>query len=382
MSLPTVSVILPTYQRRELVQRAVASVLAQTYRDFELIVVDDGSTDGTGEALAPLGDAIRYTWQPNRGPAAARNAGLRLARGSIVAFLDSDDRWLPDHLETVVAMLEGHPEVVLASTCVGYHVGGRQDVRQARVVDALSTMLSTLGLAGYTSGIAVRRKTLVDVGGFDERLAVAEDHHLWLRLAGRGSFCFLRRQTIVRQTTRGSLIERGIRSGAYLKSFELIAEAGRAEAERRATDGGGLAIRARAAGQFASALQALARFDDQGARLALSSACQNLPELSRQPDQVANRIHRLGCADAERLHHFAAAATHWPEPHAHTALFLRAGAIALALRAARPREALRLLADWPLRATPGFLLRNLRLWARLLRRGLQARLYRGRERLG
>jgi hypothetical protein len=178
------------------------------------------------------------------------------------------------------------------------------------------------------------------------------------------------------------LVERGIRSGAYLRSFELIAVAGRAEAERRAPDGDELAIQAGAAGQFASALQALARFDDQGARLALSSACHDLPELSRQPDQVANRIHRMGCADAERLHHFAAAATHWPEPRAHTALFLRARAIALALRAAQPREVLRLLGGWPLRPTPGFLLRNLRLWGRLLRRALQARLYRGRERLG
>src|SRR5438132_3254976 len=103
---PAVSVIVPTFQRREYVVRAVGSVLAQTYEDFELIVVDDGSTDGTGEALAGLDGRLRYLWQENRGTGAARNTGLRLARGEIVAFLDSDNRWLPHHLGIVTEVLE------------------------------------------------------------------------------------------------------------------------------------------------------------------------------------------------------------------------------------------------------------------------------------
>jgi glycosyltransferase involved in cell wall biosynthesis len=369
----------PTYQRRELVQRAVTSVLAQTYRDLELIVIDDGSTDGTGQALAPLAGRIRYRWQPNRGVSAARNAALWLAGGSIVAFLDSDDRWLPEHVETVVAMLKRHPEAVLASTCIGHHIGGREDAGQARVVDALPSMLATLGLAGYTSGIAVRRDPLVAVGGFDERLTVAEDHHLWLRLAGRGRFCFVRRRTIVRQSTKGSLIDRGIRAGTYPRSFELIAEAGISEAERRGRGDCDLAIQARGARQYARALRALAGSDREGARFAFFLACQDLPELAHQPDQVANRVRRLGGGRATRLHHFAAAATCWPDPHCDTALYLRVSAITLALRAGQPGAALRLVAGWPLRFTLGFLLRNLRLWGRLLRRGFQARLYRGRE---
>ena len=378
---PEVSVILPTHQRRELVKHAIASVLSQTYRDFELIVVDDGSTDGTSEAVAPLANRIRYVWQPNRGASAARNAGVHLAGGAIVAFLDSDDRWLPDHLETLVTMLERHPDAVLASTCPEYDIGGRQDVRHARVVDALPSLLSTHGLAGYTSGIAVRQDSLLAVGGFDERLAVAEDLHLWLRLASRGSFCFLRRRTIVRQRTKGSLMDQVI-GRELAEEFELIAQTGLVEVQRQAREDDRLAVRARAAQEYARGLQALARFDDQGARLALSSACRGLPELSKQPEQVASRIHRLGSGPMERLHHFATAAVHWPDPHAPTPLYLRSRAIALALRARQPREALTLLAGWPLRPTPGFVLRGLRLWGRLLRRGLQARLHHGRERLG
>jgi glycosyltransferase involved in cell wall biosynthesis len=107
---PAVSAIVPTYQRRELVKRAVASVFSQTYRDFELIVVDDGSTDGTAEALAAVGDdRLVYHWQSNRGVSAARNTGIRLARGAILAFLDCDNRWLPDHWAVVTKALGAYP---------------------------------------------------------------------------------------------------------------------------------------------------------------------------------------------------------------------------------------------------------------------------------
>src|SRR2546421_13038913 len=95
---PAVSVIVPTFQRREYVVRAVGSVLAQTYEDFELIVVDDGSTDGSGVALAGLDCRLRYLWQENRGTGAARQKGLGLVRGEIVAFLASHYTWLPPHL--------------------------------------------------------------------------------------------------------------------------------------------------------------------------------------------------------------------------------------------------------------------------------------------
>src|SRR5712692_851790 len=110
---PFVSVVIPTFNRARQVQAALKSVLAQTYREFEVIVVDDGSTDGTGEALQEIislegsnGKQIRYFFQPNQGQSAARNQGTEEARGEWVAFLDSDDVWLPEKLEWQVRAIE------------------------------------------------------------------------------------------------------------------------------------------------------------------------------------------------------------------------------------------------------------------------------------
>jgi len=103
---PLISVVIPTFNRMRQVQAALRSVLAQTYSEFEVIVVDDGSTDGTGQAIRALinqeggsGKQIRYFFQPNRGQSTARNAGIEKARGELIAFLDSDDTWLPEKLD-------------------------------------------------------------------------------------------------------------------------------------------------------------------------------------------------------------------------------------------------------------------------------------------
>ena len=96
--MPAVSVVIPTYNRRRRVERAVASVLEQTFGDFELLVVDDGSEDGTEGSLAGLDSRLRYLRQANKGPASARNTGIRNSGAPVVAFLDADNRWRPDHL--------------------------------------------------------------------------------------------------------------------------------------------------------------------------------------------------------------------------------------------------------------------------------------------
>src|SRR5690348_8762870 len=102
----SVSVIIPTYDRRELVARAIRTVLEQTVKVLEVIVVDDGSTDGTDRALASeFGESIRYVRQPNAGVSAARNAGLALARGRYLAFLDSDEVWMPDKVALQIEWL-------------------------------------------------------------------------------------------------------------------------------------------------------------------------------------------------------------------------------------------------------------------------------------
>src|SRR5687767_548324 len=102
MEVPTISVVLPTFNREEFLTEAFESIAAQTFADWELIVVDDGSTDGTsalvGQLARRVAQPVTYLYQPNRGPGAARNLGIQRARGQYLAFLDSDDLWLPHHL--------------------------------------------------------------------------------------------------------------------------------------------------------------------------------------------------------------------------------------------------------------------------------------------
>jgi len=111
-----VSVVIPTYNRLPRVKDAIDSVLKQTYRDFKLWVVDDGSTDGTGESLRVFGNKVKYISQDNSGVSAARNLGLRVSRGKYVAFLDSDDLWEPRKLEIQVRWMEANPQFPLSYT--------------------------------------------------------------------------------------------------------------------------------------------------------------------------------------------------------------------------------------------------------------------------
>jgi hypothetical protein len=374
--MPAVSVVIPTYQRRKYVGRAVRSVLAQRFTDWELIVVDDGSTDGTQEALRAFQPRLRYLWQENKGASAARNAALGLARGEIVAFLDSDDRWLPDHLETLVAMLARHPEAVLACTTPRFRIQGRGRVSDAELVDALP-LLFVENWIGYPSGTAVRRDQLVAVGGFDERMTVLEDGELWLRLATRGPFSFLQRRTIVRQVTKGSLRDLGCRAGAYLPAIGQMAQSAEAHvAGLSRVDLEALSARAQGTLRYAQAMQALTQGDLQEARSALRAACAALPELSSDPWFVDRRLKYLAVDRLERLEHCEAAAAVWPHPRSDTALFLRSQAAIIALRLRRPRHALSLL---PVRDLPGLLFRRRALVSFLVRRRLQSRLYRGRD---
>ena len=116
-SLPTVSVIIPTFNRAEFICSAIKSVLKQTYSDFELIVVDDGSTDDTGLRVRQLNDSrLKYIWQPNHGRSHARNRAILEAKGSFIAFLDSDDLYLPEKLALQVDYFNQHPEVSMIYT--------------------------------------------------------------------------------------------------------------------------------------------------------------------------------------------------------------------------------------------------------------------------
>jgi glycosyltransferase involved in cell wall biosynthesis len=184
---PLVSVIIPTYNRAGLVREAVASVKAQTYRDFEIVVVDDGGADGAYEALAADRDLRALRHAHRRGVAAARNTGAAAARGEWLAFLDSDDLWLPDKLARQILSLEGQPGLLICQTDETW-------VRQGVRVNKPATHKKVAGRIFLPSlsrcmispsAVIINRRLFEDHGGFDENLPAAEDYDLWLRLTWR-----------------------------------------------------------------------------------------------------------------------------------------------------------------------------------------------------
>ncbi len=343
---PAVSVIVPTYERREAVRRAIASVLAQTFRDFELIVVDDGSRDGTDEGLAALSPLLRYVRRPNRGVAAARNAGIRLARGRIVAFLDSDDVWLPHHLSLIVALFDRYPDAVLASTAPGYQNAGRASLERSWCEQAFPAIL-TRAIAGFVSSTAVRRSDLDAVGGFDEARPVLEDTDLWLRLAVRGPFALQRHRSALIGRSAGSLSERVRREGSagrlYRRSLLRLAS----ELDRSGRIEGASQVRgALAFGDVLKMIEADPRqpIDDELAR-----ACQLLPGLSEDWGLAFYSLRQLrdGSRAAVTLERVQALAAAWPNRSCSTSVALHVYGFVAALRAGRPWAAAALIVRIP-----------------------------------
>ncbi len=186
--MPRVSVIIPTYNRAGLVPEAVASVLAQTYQDFELLVVDDASTDATAEALAAFGGEILVFRRPQRGGvSAARNRGIGAAQGEWLAFLDSDDLWLPEKLARQMALMAAQPRLLLSQT---EETWVRREVRvnppRTHRKEGGRIFLRSLERCLVSPSAAVLHRSLFEAhGGFDETLPAAEDYDLWLRLSWR-----------------------------------------------------------------------------------------------------------------------------------------------------------------------------------------------------
>ena len=181
---PVVSVILTTYNRCGFLQKAVESVLAQTYPAFELIVVDDGSTDGTRQILSAYAGRLKLICQSNRGVSAARNTGIRAADGQLIAFLDSDDYWMPQKLEHQVRYFNDHPRTLLCQTEELWIRNGirvnpkKRHQKQAGLIFEKSLYLCLIS----PSAVMLRPSLLDEVGLFDESLTACEDYDLWLRV--------------------------------------------------------------------------------------------------------------------------------------------------------------------------------------------------------
>ena len=185
---PTVSIIMPCYNAADHLPRSVGSVLAQTLEDWELIAVDDGSTDATPDVLKGFGDARIHPFkQANSGVSTARNRGLEEARGQYIAFLDADDTWAEDFLEHMVAALRSHPDAVLAY-CGWQNVGlpgpqGEPFVPpEYERPDKLETLFT--GCRWPIHAALSKREAMHSAGGFDTSLKNAEDYLLWLKVAG------------------------------------------------------------------------------------------------------------------------------------------------------------------------------------------------------
>jgi len=195
-----VSVVIPTYNNEGTIAATMESALAQRFDDkFEVIAVNDGSTDGTAEVLRGFGDRIKVVAQENRGCAAARNAGVRNSTGTYLAFLDADDEWMPEKLAKTVAALEGRPDAVLAYSDVsqidarGIEVSARFIPRDRARAPTLDDLLS--GLWGMLpSAIVMRADTLEACGGFSQEFGLGfAGEDIWTCLGARqiGSFVYL-----------------------------------------------------------------------------------------------------------------------------------------------------------------------------------------------
>ena len=190
--MPTISVIIPTYNRAGLVTRAIESVMLQTAADWELIVVDSSPADETAAAVGQYvrtDPRILLLRRFAEGPGALRNAGIEQADGDFVAFLDDDDRWLPEKLARQRAFMEAHPEAALSFTYAagGVLADGAPDPRTAYGRPIQESVEDLLNWPNFisTSSVMIRRECLETVGGFDPGYDLCEDFDLWLRLALR-----------------------------------------------------------------------------------------------------------------------------------------------------------------------------------------------------
>ncbi len=221
-----ISVVIPTYNRAKVVGEAIESVLAQTYKDFELVVLDDGSTDETRNRVQPylVDSRVRYFYQENAGVSAARNAGVKIASGEFVSFLDSDDLWKPNMLESVVMFIERHPGMQAIFTDLEAYRGGKFIPSTIRCTEIFSKLLAD---ASYPDSFVIDKRDMFlillqevpvkptsfiilreafeRVGGFDTTYVSGEDWEFYLRLSKYVDFGYIDMSLAVLRVTENSL---------------------------------------------------------------------------------------------------------------------------------------------------------------------------------
>ncbi len=196
-----ISVIIPLYNKADTIARAIQSVLNQTYQDFELIVVDDGSTDNGTAIVQAIDDRIRIVNQENQGVSAARNRGIKEAKSDLIAFLDSDDEWLPDFLETVSNLYNTHPQCAVCATAylrvdahrhqTAIHLSGIPQ-HQNFILENYFEVASKSDPPFCSISIMVHKEALLSIGGFPEGVHQGEDLLTWARLAAQYQIAYCR----------------------------------------------------------------------------------------------------------------------------------------------------------------------------------------------
>jgi len=184
---PLVSIIIPAYNVANYIKESIQSVLVQTYRNFEIIVVNDGSTDQTSQILSDI-DSIQLFNTPNRGAASARNFGISKARGEYIAFLDADDIWLPEKLEKQLKLFQNNDQLGLVFTeTIGFDEEGFREPLFSKTKLLEGDVVKNIFLMSNvaTPSVMLRSKVLSTVGVFEEGLIVAEDDNLWMRIADK-----------------------------------------------------------------------------------------------------------------------------------------------------------------------------------------------------
>ncbi|MCX8124376.1 MAG: glycosyltransferase [Spirochaetes bacterium] len=198
--MPFFSVVIPTYNRAHCITRALDSVLCQIFTDFECIVVDDGSMDNTSRLLSPYEKKIQYCYIQHSGVSKARNVGITNAKGEWIAFLDSDDVWLPEKLALQYEFIQAHPNVMIHQTDEVW-------IRKGRRVNPMKKHQKKEGYIFEDclymckvspSAVVVHRSVFEKVGLFDELLPVCEDYDLWLRVAWQYYIGFINKKLIVK----------------------------------------------------------------------------------------------------------------------------------------------------------------------------------------
>jgi len=195
--MPSVTVVLPLYNQAKYVSEALTSLLSQSYQDTEIIVVDDGSSDGGSQVVQAMADSrVRLVRQPNQGVSSARNRGTEMATSDYVAFLDADDRWQPTFLQCCLRFLKDHPSVSTVYTNVTDERTARPRIEgsgcpEGIVSDYFLSVLRCHRHLGIPSSVVAKREALLQAGGFPAGVKYYEDHDLWMRLAWVGKVGFL-----------------------------------------------------------------------------------------------------------------------------------------------------------------------------------------------